>query len=64
MKSNNIILVRGVDLSQEQINMLPFNGKHNPEFVNNHSFYFENGSPCRNPGYYYPVCHSVSHLPY
>jgi len=54
-------LVKGSDLTQDQISALQFNGMKNPEFVKNHSFYMlENGEPAIGK---YPVCHSLSHLP-
>jgi len=61
---SNIKLIKGSDLTLEQKLMLTFNGMQNPEFVRNHSFYFENGRPCKVMGFYYPVCHSLSHLQY
>ena len=58
------ILIKGTELTPEQKSMLTFNGMQNPEFVKNHSFWFEHGKPCTRHGYYYPVCHSLSHLQY
>ena len=61
----NIELIKGTELTQEQKEMLKFNGMKNPGFVANHSFYFIDGEPAKiDSGYYYPVCHSLSHLPH
>jgi hypothetical protein len=56
-------LIKGTELTIEQKSKLKFNGMQNPMFVKNHSFWFENGMPATTQGYYYPVCHSLSHLP-
>jgi hypothetical protein len=61
----NIELIKGKDLTQERKEMLKFKGMKNPEWVENHEFYFIDGKPADvNSGYYYPVCKSLSHLPY
>ena len=44
--------------------MIPFQGASNPEWVKNHDFWFKDGKPSEDAGYYYPVCRSLSHLPY
>jgi len=54
-------IINGKDLTDEQKAMLKFNGMKNPEFVENHSFYFDNNKPVEGK---YPVCHSLSHLIY
>lgn len=60
-----MILINGKNLTTEQKAQLNFKGAKNPEWVNNHSFYFnEDGTLCKEDGYTYPVCHSLSHLPY
>jgi hypothetical protein len=61
----NIELIKGTELTDEQKAMLEFNGMKNPEWVNNHEFYFIDGKPAsKDSGYYYPVCKSFSWLPY
>jgi hypothetical protein len=62
--TNGNVLIKGKDLSPEQKSLLKFNGMSKPEFVKNHSFWFKDGKPSTEEGYYYPVCHSLSHLPY
>ena len=57
-------LIKGTELTADQKSQLKFNGMQNPEFVKNHSFWFENNKPTKRIGYSYPVCHSLSHLPY
>jgi len=58
-------LIKGADLTSEQINMLPFSGKSNREWIACHSFYFIDGIPAsKDSGFYYPVCNSLSFLPY
>ena len=57
-------LIKGTQLTTEQKAMLKFNGMQNPEFVKHNSFWFEDGQPSKNIGYYYPVCTSLSYLPY
>jgi len=54
-------LINGRNLTDEQKAMLKFNGMKNPLFILNHSFYFQNNKPAEGK---YPVCHSLSHLPY
>lgn len=62
--TNGNKLIKGIDLTEEQKQLLKFKGMANPEFVTNHSFWFKNGNPSTDEGYIYPVCHSLSHLPY
>lgn len=64
MDNNGNILIKGENLSTEQKAMLKFNGMKNPEFIKNNSFWFKDGKPSTEKGFYYPVCHSLSHLPY
>ncbi len=61
--NNGNILIKGDNLSEEQLSLLKFYGMKNPEFVKNHSFWFKDNKPSEDDGFYYPVCHSVSHLP-
>jgi len=63
MNANNLQLIKGINLTTSQKSMIKFNGMVNPEFIKNHSFWFENGKPSKTNGHYYPVCHSLSHLP-
>ncbi len=65
MENNNgNTLIKGDNLSAEQLSLLKFNGMKRPEFVKNHSFWFKDNKPSTEQGYAYPVCHSLSHLPY
>ncbi len=57
-------LIKGTNLTNEQKALLTFRGMANPKFVKNHSFWFCDNKPCNEQGYIYPVCHSLSHLPY
>jgi hypothetical protein len=57
-------LIKGTDLTIEQKSMLKFNGMKKPEFVKNHSFWFKDNKPSTEEWFYYPVSHSLSHLPY
>lgn len=63
-KTNDNYLVKGSDLTDEQKAMLKFNGMKNPEWVSCHSFWFKDGRPSTEDDYYYPVCKSLSFLPY
>jgi hypothetical protein len=58
-----IKLIKGTELTQEQKDMLKFNGMKNENWVKCHSFYFKDGKPCKDEGYYYPVSHSFEYLP-
>jgi hypothetical protein len=57
-------LVKGTNLTNEQKNLLKFNGMKNPSFVENHSFWFKDGKPSTEEGYIYPLCNSLIYLPY
>lgn len=62
---NKPTLITGKDLTAEQRTQLTFRGMTNQEWIDNHSFYFnQDGSKCEREGYIYPVCHSLSHLIY
>lgn len=63
VKGENI-LIKGVDLTDDQKSMLRFQGMKDSKFVKNHSFWFKNGKPSTEEGFYYPVVHSFSHLEY
>lgn len=62
--TNGNYLVKGTQLTPAQKEMLKFNLMKNPEAVKAHSFWFKDGKPSTENGYYYPVCHSLSFLPY
>jgi hypothetical protein len=64
MDNNGNILIKGLDLTPEQLQSLPFRMKDNPEAIKCHSFWFKNGLPSIELGFYYPVCHSLEFLPY
>jgi hypothetical protein len=64
MENNGNVLIKGIDLTPEQKSLLKFNGKQKPEWLKNHSFWFKNGKPSDEKGYFYPVSNSLSHLPY
>jgi hypothetical protein len=64
VENNSNILIKGIELTDEQKSLLTFRGMSNPKFVKNHSFYFKDGKPSNEVGFIYPVCHSFSHLPY
>lgn len=65
MENDGHILIKGSDLTQDQAKQLVFKGMSNTEWVNNHGFWFKDGKPAaEGSGYYYPVCKSLSHLPY
>ena len=49
----NIELIKGTELTDEQKAMLKFNGMKNPEWVNNHEFYFIDGKPASEDSGYY-----------
>lgn len=57
-------LIKGEQLTAEQIAMLPFKGAKNPEWIKCHSFYFKDGKPSKDEGFYYPVCNSFTFLPH
>jgi len=62
--TNGNYLVKGSELTDGQKAMLKFRGMKNPEWVLCHSFWFKDGKPSTEDGYYYPVCKSLSFLPY
>lgn len=62
--TNGNILIKGKDLTVEQKTLLTFRGMRSQQFVLNHSFWFKNNRPSKEEGYIYPVCHSLTHLPY
>jgi hypothetical protein len=65
MKNNNgNILIHGKELTNEQKGMLKFNLMKNESAVKCHSFWFKDGKPSTDEGFYYPVCHSLKFLPY
>jgi hypothetical protein len=65
MENNNgNVLIAGKDLSSEQIASLSFKGASNPEWIKSHKFWFKDGKPSTEQGFYYPVVKSLSFLPY
>ena len=62
--TNGNYLVQGNNLTNDQKQLLHFNGMKNPEWVKSHSFWFKDGKPSIDKGYYYPICKSLSFLPY
>ncbi len=62
--TNGNTLIKGTDLTEEQKSLLEFKGMSKPEFVKNNSFWFKDGKPSQEDGFYYPVCTSLSHLQY
>ena len=60
------ILIEGKNLTAEQIELIPFWGASKMSWVKNHSFYFSKDGKqyTTNTNEYYPVCKSLSHLPY
>jgi len=59
---NGHVLVKGINLTNEQKSLLTFKGMSNPKFVKNHSFWFKDGKPSTDENFYYPISHSFSHL--
>lgn len=53
--ANGNILIKGKDLTDEQKAMIKFNGAIFPEWILKHKFWFKNGKPSTEEGYYYPV---------
>lgn len=65
MKQTEDILIKGSDLTESQKAQLQYNGMKNPEWIKAHSFWFAaDGKKSANPKHYYPVCHSLTWLPY
>ena len=62
--SNGNILIKGTELTVSQKQSLTFNGMKDEVWVKCHSFWFKDGKPSTENGYYYPVCHSLEFLPY
>ncbi len=62
--TNGNILIKGIDLTNEQRTMLKFRGAKSDKWVRCHSFWFKDGKPSTDSEYYYPVCKSLSFLPY
>lgn len=60
------ILLLGASLTDKQVMLLPFKGAKNPKWIINHSFYFSEDGELytTNQSEYYPICKSLSHLPY
>lgn len=48
-------LIEGANLTEQQRQLLTFNGMTSNEWVNSHAFYFENDQPSQKEGFYYPV---------
>jgi hypothetical protein len=59
-ENNGNILIRGSDLTPEQRAQLKWNGAKSPQWVYEHSFWFKNGKPSTDDGYYYPVFRSLA----
>ena len=64
MQNNGNILIKGIDLTDSQKSMLKFNGMKDNNWVKCHSFWFKDGKPSIEEGYYYPVTKSLSFLPH
>lgn len=67
MENNGHTKIKGINLSNEQIELLKLNfkGMDNLEFIKCHSFWFKDGLPAtENSGYYYPNIDSWNFLPY
>jgi hypothetical protein len=68
---NGCELIKGNELTPEQIALLPFKGAGDDSalgkenFLTCNSFYFKDGKPATvNGTYVYPVCTSFKNLPY
>lgn len=57
MENEGYVLIKGIDLTPEQVKKLPFNGKKHPDFLEGHSFWFKDGLPAGEGPYYKPVRH-------
>jgi hypothetical protein len=64
VEENGHYLIRGIDLTQEQKTLITFRGMKYSFFIENHSFWFKDGKPATQDGYFFPICHSLSYLPY
>jgi hypothetical protein len=62
MENNGNYLVRGIDLTEEQLTMMTWKGLQRLGFKDSHSFWFKDGKPSTEDGYYYPVCHSLKFI--
>ncbi len=62
--TNGNVLIKGIDLTPSQQSLLTFKGMNNLVWVKSHSFWFKDGKPSTETGYYYPVCKSLEFLPY
>ena len=62
MENNGNYLVKGTDLTQEQLAMMSWKGLERKGFTECHSFWFKDGKPSTDDGYYYPVCHSLRYV--
>jgi hypothetical protein len=61
----NLTLIKGTELTEEQKSLLNFKGMSNQEWIDCHSFYFIDNKPAsKDSGYYYPVINSLQFLPY
>jgi hypothetical protein len=60
------VLIPGKNLTNEQIELLPYKGKRDKLWLECHSFYFsECGTKISsNENEKYPVCNSLAFLPY
>jgi hypothetical protein len=63
-ENNGNVLIKGIELTNEQRSLLKFNLMADDLKVKCHSFWFKNGLPSTEEGFYYPVCHSFKFLPY
>jgi hypothetical protein len=61
---NGNVLIKGAELTTEQRADLKFRGMGDPEWVNCQSFWFKDGRPSNEEGYFYPVATSMNFLPY
>ncbi len=62
MQNNGNYLVNGKDLTTEQLSMMTWEGLKTKGWVDSHSFWFKDGKPSTESGYYYPVCNSFDWL--
>ena len=58
MKNTEFTLIKGIELTENQRNLLKFKGMAKESWVKSHSFWFKDNKPASyESGYYYPVCH-------
>ena len=62
MQNNGNYLVNGKNLTAEQLSMMTWRGLKTKGWVNAHSFWFKNGKPSTERGYYYPICNNFEWL--